>query len=268
LGVDVIEGRGFSDADPVGRPHSLLINRTLAHSGFVGENPVGTRVYTGDVPWDVIGIVEDVRETGLADPPGSAIFANLEQAGADSRLFEHSSPYFAVRTDGSPTALVPAIREIVRQLDPQTAPDRIATMEQILSNSILQPRFYAGMFGLFALIAGTLAVVGIYGSIAFAVSSRTREIGIRVALGASKFQVFRAIVGDMLLLAAVGIAAGVAGGAMLTRYLQQMLFELTPLDPAVFFAMPVVLASAVLGAALLSARPALTVAPLAALRHE
>jgi putative ABC transport system permease protein len=269
LGVDVIEGRGFSDADPVGRPHSLLINRTLARSGFVGNSPIGTRVYTGgDVPWDIIGIVEDVRETGLADQTGPEIFANLERTGADSRLFEHSSPYFAVRTDGSPTALVPAIREIVRQLDPQTAPDRIATMEQILSNSILQPRFYAGMFGLFALIAGTLAVVGIYGGIAFAVSSRTREIGIRVALGASKFHVFRAIVGDMLLLAAVGIAAGVAGGAMLTRYLQQMLFDLTPLDPAVFIAMPVVLASAVLGAALLSARPALTVAPLAALRHE
>jgi putative ABC transport system permease protein len=268
LGVDVIEGRGFSDADPVGGPHSLLINRTLARSGFVGEHPVGTRVYTGNVPWDIIGVVEDVRETGLADPPGSAIFANLDRAGADSTLFEHSSPYFAVRTDGSPTALVPAIRAIARQLDPQIAPDRIATMEEILSNSILQPRFYAGVFGLFALIAGTLAVVGIYGGIAFAVSSRTREIGIRVALGASKYQVFRAIVGDMLLLAAVGIAGGVSGGAMLTRYLQQMLFELTPLDPAVFIAVPVVLAGAVVGAAFLSARPALTVAPLAALRHE
>jgi predicted permease len=268
LGVDVIEGRGFSDTDPVGQPHSLLINRTLARSGFVGENPIGTRVYTGDVPWDIIGIVEDVRETGLADPPGPQIFANLERTGADSRLFQHSSPYFAVRTDGPPTALIPAIREIVRQLDPQSAPDRIATMEEILSNSILQPRFYAGMFGLFALIAGSLAVVGIYGGIAFAVSSRTREIGIRAALGASRYQVFRAIVGDVLLLAAVGIAAGVAGGAVLTRYLRQMLFDLTPLDPAVFIAMPVVLASAVLGAAFLSARPALTMAPLAALRHE
>jgi hypothetical protein len=145
--------------------------------------------------------------------------------------------------------LVPAIREIVRQLDPQTAPDRIATMEEIISNSILQPRFYAGMFGLFALMAGTLAVVGIYGGIAFAVSSRTREIGIRMALGASRYQVFRAIAGDMLLLAAVGIAAGVAGGAILTRYLEQMLFDLTPLDPAVFIAMPVVLAGAVGAAA-------------------
>jgi putative ABC transport system permease protein len=268
LGVDVIEGRGFSEADPVGRPHSLLINRTLARSGFVGEHPVGTRVYTGDVPWDIIGIVEDVRETGLADPPGSAIFANLERAGADSRLFEHSSPYFAVRTDMSPTTLVSAIRRFVSELDPHLAPDRIATMEDIVSNSILQPRFYAGMFGLFALMAGTLAVVGVYGGIAFAVSSRTREIGIRMALGASKYQVFRAVVGDMLLLTGVGIAAGVAGGAMLTRYLEHMLFDLTPLDPAVFIAMPVVLASAVLGAAFLSARPALTVAPLAALRHE
>jgi putative ABC transport system permease protein len=268
LGIAVVEGRGFSDADPVGRPHNLLINRTLARSGFLGEHPVGTRVYTGDIPWDIIGIVEDVRETGLADPPGPEIFVSLERSGADDTLFRHSSPYFAVRTDIPPASLIPAIRRIVNDVDPQTAPDRIATMEQILSNSILQPRFYAGMFGLFALIAGTLAVVGIYGGIAFAVSSRTREIGIRVALGASRYQVFRAIVGDVLLLAAVGIAAGVAGGAMLTRYLQQMLFELTPLDPAVFIAMPVVLASAVLGAAFLSARPALTVAPLAALRHE
>src|SRR5688572_17861993 len=134
LGVEVIEGRGFSEADPVGRPHSLLINRTLARSGFVGDNPVGTRVYTNGIPWDIIGIVEDARETRLADPPGPEIFVNLERTGSGG-LFEHSSPYFAVRTDGSPTALVPAIREIVRQLDPQTAPDRIATMEQILSNS-------------------------------------------------------------------------------------------------------------------------------------
>jgi putative ABC transport system permease protein len=267
LGVDVIEGLGFSATESDGRPHSLLINRTLARSGLAGEHPVGTRVYTNGLPWEIVGVVEDVRETGLADPPGPEIFASLEQAGSGG-LFEHTSPYFAVRTDGSPTALVRAIREIIRQLDPHMAPDRIATMEEILENSILQPRFYTGMFGFFALIAGTLAVVGIYGGIAFAVSSRTREIGIRVALGASKYQVFRAVVGDVLLLAAAGICAGVAGGAMLTRYLQPMSAGLTPFDPVVFIATPVLLGAAVLGAALLSARPALTVAPLAALRHE
>jgi predicted lysophospholipase L1 biosynthesis ABC-type transport system permease subunit len=140
-------------------------------------------------------------------------------------FLDSESGWSAARPPHQPNA---AIRRIVTELDPRLAPDRIATMEDIISNSILQPRFYAGIFGLFALIAGTLAVVGIYGGVAFAVSSRTREIGIRMALGASKYQVFRAIAGDMLMLTTVGIAGGVAGGAMLTRYLEQMLFEVTP----------------------------------------
>src|SRR6185436_16518176 len=106
LRIAVVEGRGFSDADPIGPPHSLLINRTLARSGLLGEHPIGTRVYTGDVPWDIIGIVEDVRESGLADPPGPEIFAGVERSGADA-LFRHSSPYFAVHSNIPPAALVP-----------------------------------------------------------------------------------------------------------------------------------------------------------------
>jgi putative ABC transport system permease protein len=268
LGVAVIEGRGFSDADPVSQPKGLLINRALARSGYLGEHPIGTRVYTGTVPWDIIGVVEDIRETGLATPPGPQIFANLEQSGATDDMFGHSSPYFALQTDASPSSLIPTIRRVVSELEPQMVPDRIATMDAIISNSILQPRFYAGLFGLLALMAATLATVGIYGGISFAVSRRTREIGIRMALGASRYQVIRLIVGDTLLLAAAGIVAGVAGGAVLTRYLENMLFDLTPLDSAVFIATPLMLSAAVLAAALLSVRPALTVAPMTALRHE
>ena len=141
-------------------------------------------------------------------------------------------------------------------------------MQEIVSNSILQPRFYAVAFGFFALIAGTLAVVGIYGGIAFAVSRRTREIGIRVALGASKRQVLRTIARDTLILAGAGIGLGVGAGAMLARYLEQMLFDLTPLDPGVFVVMPFLFAAVVLIAAIVSARPALSVAPLSSLRHE
>ncbi len=268
LGVAVVEGREFSDTDPVGQPHSLLINRTLARSGLLGPSPVGTRAYTGDAAWDVIGIVEDVRESGLAAPPGPEVYASVERSGATDATFAGSSPYFVVRTDGSPALLVPAIRDIVQGLDPYTVAERFATMEDIVSNSTLQPRFYATTFGLFALIAGMLAVVGIYGSIAFAVTRRIREIGIRMALGASKRQTFLTIARDMLTLAALGIATGLAGGVVLTRYLRQMLFDLTPLDPAVFVATPIILAVAVLAAAFLSAWPAMTAAPLAALRHE
>jgi predicted permease len=269
LGVRVGQGRGFSEGDRAARPGALLINQKLARSGFLGEQPIGARVYTGgDTPWDVVGIVDDFLGTGLTDPATPEIFASLEGAEAAATLFEHASPYFAVRTDEAPTRLVSDIRAIVRDLDLRLAPERIATMQEIVSNSVLQPRFYAFAFGLFALIAGSLAVVGISGGIAFAVSWRTREIGIRMALGASNGQVLGTIARDTLLLAAAGIGLGVSAGAMLARYLEQMLFDLTPLDPGVFVVMPFLFASAVLVAAIVSARPALSVAPLASLRHE
>jgi predicted permease len=269
LGVRVLQGRGLSEGDRAVRPGALLINQTLARSGFLGEHPVGTRVYTnGDVPWDVVGIVEDFLGTGLTDPSSPEMFVNFESVEDAAALFEHTSPYFAVRTDGNPMRLLPEIRALVHELDPRLAPERVATMEAIVSNSILQPRFYASAFGIFALIAGTLAVVGIYGGIAFAVSRRTREIAIRMALGASRRQVLGLIARDTLVLAAAGIALGVGSGAVLARYLEQMLFDVTPLDPGVFIVMPLVFAAAVLLAAIVSARPALGVAPLTSLRHE
>jgi predicted permease len=264
MGIAIVEGRGFSGGGPGDFP--LLINRTLARSGYLGAHPVGTRVFTNERGWTVIGVVDDVRQSGLAEPAGHQIFANMELA--DDSMFTTSSPYFAVRTDGPAGALASAIREIVRDVDPQAVPDRIATMEEIVSNSVLRPRFYAGIFTLFAIVAGTLAVVGIHGGIAFAVNRRTREIGIRMALGASRLQVLRTVVGEGLTLAGIGIAAGVAGGMALTRYLEQMLFDLTPLDPAVFVLVPVVFAIVVGLAAYLSARPATKIAPMQSLRLE
>jgi putative ABC transport system permease protein len=269
LGVRVVQGRGFSEADRGVRPGALVINQKLARSGFLGEHPIGTRVYTnGDVPWDVVGIVDDFLGIALTDPSSPEIFVSFEGVEDAATLFEHMSPYFAVRTDGNPLRLVPEIRALVNELDPRLAPERVASMQAIVSNSILQPRFYASAFGVFALIAGTLAVVGIYGGIAFAVSRRTREIGVRMALGASKRQVLSLIVRDTVVLAGAGIGLGVGAGGVLARSLEQMLFDLTPLDPAVFILMPVVFAAAVLAAAIVSARPALSVAPLTALRHE
>ncbi|MGH9159832.1 MAG: ABC transporter permease [Vicinamibacteraceae bacterium] len=269
MGIAIIAGRGFADHDARGQSRALLINRTLARSGFLGEHPLGARIYTGNgIGWDVIGIVEDVRQVGLTEPPGHQIYASLERWGRADTLFGNSSPYFAVRTDGPPAALMPAIREIVRKIDPRAAPDRIASMDDILSNSILRPRFYTAMIGLFAVTAGALAIVGISAGIAFAVSRRMREIGIRMALGATKRQILVTVIGEGLVLAGVGIAAGLAGGVALTRYMENMLFDLTPLDPMVFGAVPLLFATVVAGAAFLSARPALTLAPMSALRRE
>jgi ABC-type antimicrobial peptide transport system permease subunit len=224
--------------------------------------------YTGAVPWDVIGIVDDVRESGLAQAPGAQIFASLEHSRSLGTLFDNASPYFAVQTDGPPGAMASTIRKVVAAVDPRAVPDRVATMEQLVSNSMLQPRFYAAVLGVFAFVAGLLAVVGIYGGIAFAVRQRTREIGIRRALGASRLDVLATVIGDSLMLAGLGVTVGVAGGVVLTRYLQQLLFDLTPLDPVVFVAVPLVFGTVVVIGAWLSAHPAMTDAPLAALRQE
>jgi putative ABC transport system permease protein len=269
LGATVVEGRSLADLDAGTRTESMLINRALAQSRYLGDQPIGTTVYlNGNNPWTVVGIVDDLHESGIGNPPGPQIFISVERAGLRQDRFRDATPYFAIRTDRSPAAMVPAIRELVRDLDPRSVPDRIATMEEIVSNSILRPRFYAGIFGLFAVLAGALAAIGLHGGIAFAVSRRTREIGIRVALGATKPQILRTVAGEMLACAAGGIVLGIAGGMALTRYLDQMLFDLTPLDPAVFVAVPVSFAMVVGVAAFLSTRPALSQSALHALRHE
>jgi predicted permease len=269
MGVRVIEGRSLLDVDRTSQPRALLINKLLARSGYLGEHPIGTTVYTGgSVAWTVVGVVEDFRETAIASPPGAEILVDIDNLGTSDALFGSSSPAFAVRTDGSPMALIPAIRDAVRAVNPNTSPDRIATMDDIVSHSILKPRFYASTLGLFAAIAGVLAVAGIYAGIASAVGRRTREIGIRVALGASRLQILWTVAGDMLVLAAIGIAGGITVGVWLTRFLQQMLYDLTPLDPVVFVAIPLVFGVTAMSAAIISARPAFSIAPLIALRHE
>jgi hypothetical protein len=252
----------------------MLINQTLARSGFLGEHPIGRQIYAlGRAPWEIVGIVSDVRQFDLDQDPDPQIFIDYRQeppppAPLPAQAGPPPAPYFAVRTGDDPLAVAASMRSIVRELEPQATLDNIATMEQLVSNSIARPRLYAVLLGVFAGVAVALTTIGIYGVMAYSVAQRIREIGIRMALGAQRGDVMRLVLGQSLVLTAFGIAAGIAGAFAVTRYLQQMLFGLTPLDPATFVTVALTFGVIAALAAFVPARRATRVDPLVALRCE
>jgi putative ABC transport system permease protein len=273
MGIRVIAGRGLEDGDRVSHQRAMVINRTLAHRDFAGENPVGRLVYTGPdpTPWEIVGVVDDVRQFGLDREPTPQFFADLAQWPArmtpDVYLFP-VGPYFVVRTRSDQAGVVAGALRLARQLDAEAAIYNVATMEAIASNSMTLPRLYAALLGMFAAIAVGLAAIGIYGMMAYSVTQRTREIGIRMALGASHKAVLRLVLRQSTVLTAIGLAAGLAGAAGTTRYLQGLLFGLTPLDPSTFLVVSLAFVGVAMLASYVPARRAMQVDPLVALRHE
>jgi putative ABC transport system permease protein len=286
MGIRVIAGRGFGENDGAGRPRVLLINEALARRDFPGENPVGELVYVGrdSTPWEVIGVVRDVRQFRQDQEARPQLFADFRQwPESDRVLFTFLGPYYALRIDpsarsGSPRAgsrgdgdaglVIAQSRAAARQLDGQAGLFNVAGMEQLVANRISRPRMYAVLIGIFAAVAVALAVIGIYGVLAHAVVQRTREIGIRMALGARRSEVMRLVLRQSLLWTAAGIALGLVGAAALTRYLDRMLFGLTPLDPATFVAVSALFALIAAVASYLPARRATKVDPIVALRCD
>jgi putative ABC transport system permease protein len=268
LRIQAVAGRTFGENDGPGQPRVLVINETLARSGLLGATPLGRHVYAlGDLPWEIIGIVEDVRQFGPAQQAEPQLFIDFRQVPESQRL-SGVGLYFTVRVNGDSTALVPSVRTISREIDSQTIVDNIAPLEQLVSNAVARPRLYAVLLGMFAAVAVLLAATGIYGVMSHAVTRRTREIGIRVALGARRSAVMALILRQSLVLTAVGIALGAGGAVALTRSLEQMLFGLEPLDAATYTAVSVLFAAVAAMAAYVPARRATQVDPLVALRHE
>ncbi len=269
-GTRLLAGRGFGDNDRAGQARVMLVNETLARSGVLGSHPLGTQVYAiGPEPWEIVGIVEDTRDLGLDRDANPQFFIDCRQVPGLFGPGGLDRPYYAVRVeDGQHAATLADIRAIVRQLDPRAVVDNAATMEQLVSNSLSRRRMYTVVLGGFAAVAVALAMVGIYGVIAYCVTQRRREIGIRMALGASRSRILRLVLGQTAALGMVGIAAGLAGAALVTRYLEGMLFGLTPLDTSTFIAAPLALLTVGAAAALLPAWTATMVDPLRALRAE
>ena len=265
--IRVISGRGFTAGDEGGQPQVLLINQALARSGILGPHPVGSSVYAlGIAPWEVVGIVDDVRQAGLDEDPGPQVFLDVRQLPGAARL---TGPlYVVVRTDGDPVTIAPALRSMIQEIDPLITVDSVATMEQLVANSLARPRLYAALMGIFAGAAVMLAAVGIYGVVWYSIAQRTREIGIRMALGAQTTDVIRLMLTESGLLIGVGIVFGLAGALLVTRYLRGMLFGLTPLDPATLFAVTLALTGVAMLAAYAPARRATKVDPVTAIRDQ
>jgi putative ABC transport system permease protein len=271
VGIHLIAGRGFTETDGAGQPRVMIINETVARSGFLGEHPIGTHVYLGGAdPVEIVGIVEDIRQFGLDTDPSAQVFVDFRQfpPSASALSLGRFSLSYAVRADDRRNAVTASIRAMVRQVEPDATVDDIATMQQLVSDSISRPRFYAVLMGFFATVAVILAAVGIYGVTAYSITRRTREIGIRMALGAARSDVLSLVLGQTLALTVGGITLGLVGAVVFTRYLAGLLFGLTPLDPTTFVAVALVFGAVAISAALVPGRRATKVDPLVALRYE
>jgi putative ABC transport system permease protein len=262
LGLRIVEGRGFSEGE-AGR-HDALITRAFARSTFFDGPALGSFIYSGDDDWEVVGVLEDMNQFSLQQRPNPEMFI-VDFLPPPPGL---GGTYFAVRTSLDPSSIAASVRGFVSQLDPSATVDNVATMDQIVSNAMSQPRLYAVLLGLFAAVAVALAAIGIYGVLGFTVTHRTREIGIRVALGARPGQVMTLILRQTAVLTVVGVIAGVIGAASFSRYLEGLLFGVTPLDTATFAAVIVLFVAVAALASYVPARRATKIEPQVALRSE
>src|SRR5688572_12426096 len=258
MGIRLVEGRMLTDQDPAG---SIVVNEAFASRHFPG-GALGQQVTAfQNRKHEIVGVVGDVRQEGLGSQIEPEIHFNYNDLAFGSPGVGNNLLSLAIRTSGDPMNVAQEVRRAVTEVDAALAIGDVQTMEQRLYSSVAGPRFYAVSLGVFAAIALILAAIGIYGVLAFAVSQRTREIGIRMALGAEPDSVMKMILSQGMRLAMIGIVAGLAGAIALTRYLDGMLFGLTALDPTTFIVMTTVLVLTALLACYWPARRAVRIDP-------
>jgi putative ABC transport system permease protein len=278
MGITLVAGRAFDAQDTATSAPVIVLDDSVVEKMFNGANPVGRRVAfefsghggpTAMVPiWrEVVGVVRHVKHYGLTGgPPYVQVYTPITQLPAWVRDRRPAMALVA-RTANAET-LVPALRRAVLDLDPRLPVYGVRTLSDYVNQQVEQPRMSATLLGGFAILALVLAAVGVYGVLSYIVSQRTREIGVRLALGAERGEIVRHIVRQAMVLAATGLAIGLAGALALTSLLRTMLFEVSPTDVATFGTVAIVLTVVALAAGLVPARRASRVDPLVALRSE
>ena len=270
MGMRVVKGRAFSGHDTENAPAVVIINETLAARYFAGEDPIGQRLNLSGSPKDlreIVGIVADVRNYGLDAEVKPEVYVPFLQSAPGYLASMTSALTVVVRSTIDPTALSQTLREQVQALDKDQPVSAIKTMDWYLADSMSQRRFNMLLLAVFAGLALVLAAVGIYGVIAYTVTQRTHEMGIRIALGARGGDILRLVFSNAMVTTVTGILIGLGAAFALTRLLQSLLYQVTTTDPVVFATIPLLLLAVAAIATYLPARRAMKVNPITALRE-
>jgi putative ABC transport system permease protein len=270
MGIKLVRGRFFSEADNENAPVVAVVNEAMAKKYWPDREPIGQRFRIGSQqqPWiTIVGISGHVQHNAVTETPRTEMYVSHAQWAAAGASAPRGMT-FVVRTAGDPMALVGYARTLVRSMDPNLPLSDVRSLERVTDDALSQARFAAQLLALFAMLALTLAAIGIYGVIALLVTRRRQEIGIRMALGARPGMILGMVVRRGMGLAAVGVVVGLAGAALLTRAINELLYGVTRFDPFTFATVPALLATVALLACLIPAGRAATMDPVTALREE
>ena len=266
LGIPLRRGRVFDERDGLSGEQVIVVNEALANAHFAGRDPIGQQLTgMGTAPMRIIGVVGDVRQAGLDRAPLREVYFPYHTPGM---LGWMSSMSLVIKTAVEPQSLTPAVSAAVRAVDRDQPVYRVLTMEQIIAESLSSRRLNLWLLGVFAAVALVLSAAGLYGVISYLVTQRTREIGIRMALGAEARDVVRLMMGRGAMLIGIGLAVGLVGAFAFTRWLESMLYGVGTRDPLTFATIPIVLVSVALLATYIPARRASRLDPTIALRSE
>jgi len=267
--IPLLRGRMFDASDRVNGQHVAVISQSLAQRYWPNQDAIGKQIYFGNMDTDkhlmqIVGIVGDVRDVNLERPPDPTLYGYSLQR---PQWWQVASLAVVIRTSNEPQSLIPALRSTMQSLRSDT-PMSFSTLRTVYSEAFAARRFSLTVFGVFAGVALLITVIGLYGLLAYSVTERTREMGIRMALGARPFDVWKLVTSHGLMLTILGVAIGIAGAFGLTRLMSTLLFGVTPMDPVTFFGGAVLLILVALLACYVPARRAMRVNPLEALRYE
>jgi putative ABC transport system permease protein len=266
MGIRLMDGRLFDQRDAAGAPDVIIINQTLAHTFYGNQSPIGRRIQPGMTgPFcAVIGVVDDVKNAGLDRATGTELYLPYTQKQGSG----NGSAYVVLRAKGDPSSLAAAVRGEVQAIDPTIPVADVRLMDDVLASAQSRPRFLTLLLTLFSGSALLIATVGIYGVISYSVARRSKEFGLRIALGAQPTNILALVLKQGVLLTLIGLVVGVTSALLLTRLMATLLFGVRPTDALTFFGVSALLAAVALFASYIPARRATQVDPIKALRYE